>query len=125
MTVMELSAALGWPAVAKGEDKLVSCGWSGDLLSHALAHVPENAAWITVMANANVAAIAVLRGLSCVVLADGVQPDKSLHHVAIQEKITILSAQEDAFTASIMLSKQLSRETKNNDLRDSGNVAKK
>lgn len=108
MTVMELSAALGWPTVAGGADKPVACGWSGDLLSHAMTHVPENAAWITVMTNVNVAAIAVLRRLSCVILADGVQPDESLHRVAIREKITILSAREDAYTVSIMLSKQLS-----------------
>ena len=93
MTVMELSTALGWPAAAAGEDKPVACGWSGDLLSHALTHAPENA---------------VLRRLSCVILADGMQPDESLHDVAIREKITILSTQEDAYTASIMLSKQLS-----------------
>ena len=108
MTVMELSTALGWPAAAAGEDKPVACGWSGDLLSHALTHAPENAAWITVMTNANVAAVAVLRRLSCVILADGMQPDESLHDVAIREKITILSTQDDAYTASIMLSKQLS-----------------
>ena len=47
-------------------------------------------------------------GWGCVILADGMQPDESLHDVAIREKITILSTQEDAYTASIMLSKQLS-----------------
>lgn len=108
MTVRELSSALNWPIVAEGVDRPVCGGWCGDLLSHALTHAPRGAAWITVMTHVNVAAVAVMRDVACIILADGNQPDQSLMDVAIKEKITIICTQEDVYTAAICISQQLS-----------------
>lgn len=110
MTVRELSLALNWPMAVEGADRPVCGGWCGDLLSHAMTHAAKNAAWITVMTNVNVAAVAVLRDVACIILADGQQPDQSLLDVAIKEKITIICTHEDVYTAAICLSQQLSRQ---------------
>ncbi len=50
----------------------------GDLLSWVMGRAGSNSAWITIMSNVNVAAVAVLAELSMIILAENVKPDADL-----------------------------------------------
>ena len=55
-------------------DRPVTGGYAGDLLSWVMGRAREGDCWITIMSNQNVAAVAVLAEVGCVLLAEGVQP---------------------------------------------------
>lgn len=99
MTVGELSERLGFQNHAlPAPEREAKCGYAGDLLSHVLARVPESAVWVTVMQNTHTLAVAKLREVAAVVLADCQTPPSELIAKAEEEKINLLSAGQDAFT---------------------------
>ena len=59
-------------------DRPVEGGYCGDLLSWVMGRAPAGGAWLTIMSNVNVAAVAALADTACVVLAEGVVPDPPL-----------------------------------------------
>ena len=103
MTTHKLAEALSWKLLVAGEDRTVSCGYCGDLLSWVMGRAPKDSAWITVMSNINVAAVAVLCDVACVVFAQGSQPDATLRERAQTEGLTLLATEEDAYTAAVRL----------------------
>lgn len=104
MTVSEIKTALGLKTFARGEDKEITSGYCGDLLSRVLCGAPEGCAWITIMNNANVAAVALMCGAACVILAEGVSPDGELAKRARDEEILLLGSDEGAFSLAARLS---------------------
>ena len=52
------------------EDRQISTGFAGDLLSIVISKAPTNAVWFTVMNNVNVIAVATLSDVSAVVICD-------------------------------------------------------
>ena len=98
MTVGELAARLGC-RVAAGAPALgrrVTGCYAGDLLSWVMAHARAGDAWITVMGHVNVAAVAVLTGAACVILADGARPDADLLARAREQEIPVLLSGDSA-----------------------------
>ena len=71
------------------EDKDVEKVFCCDLLSVAMARAPEGSAWVTVMTNANVVAVASLAEVACVVLAEGFDYDEAALKAA-KGKVTLL-----------------------------------
>ena len=55
-------------------DRPVSGGYAGDLLSWVLGRAGQDAAWLTIMSNQNVAAVALMAEVSCVILTEGSPP---------------------------------------------------
>ena len=79
MTVRELTEALSLtPFHLAQPDRPVSGGYAGDLLSWVLGRAGQDAAWLTIMSNQNVAAVALMAEVSCVILTEGVAPDGDL-----------------------------------------------
>ena len=75
MTVRELTEALSLtPFHLAQPDRPVSGGYAGDLLSWVLGRAGQDAAWLTIMSNQNVAAVALMAEVSCVILTEGVRP---------------------------------------------------
>lgn len=75
-TASELRERLGLELVTEGQgDRMVSCGYAGDLLSWVMGRAPEGCVWVTVMSNVNVIAVAALADVACVVLAEGAALD--------------------------------------------------
>ena len=103
MTNYELISALSLTVFEQGEERAVTTGYCGDLLSWVLGRAPQDSAWITVMSNNNVAAVAVLCDVSCVILAQGSQPDEILLSRAKQEGICLLGSERDAYTLCAQL----------------------
>ena len=58
-------------------DRPISGGYCGDLLSWVMGKAQENDAWLTIMSNVNVAAVAALCDVACILLTEDVRPDDS------------------------------------------------
>lgn len=109
MTVKELADRLGC-RVAAGETSLerpVTGGYAGDLLSWVMAHASAGSAWVTVMGNVNVVAVAVLTDVACVILAEGVQPDEQVLRRAGERDVALLLSTETSFSLAAGISRAL------------------
>lgn len=93
MTVQELAAALGLEVLA-GEDldRQVTGGYAADLLSDVMAHAGAGSLWITLQTHANVAAVASLKELAGVVIANGRRPEADLLERAREHKVNLLAS---------------------------------
>lgn len=84
-------------------DRPVEGGYCGDLLSWVMGRAPVGGAWLTIMSNVNVAAVAALSDVSCVVLAEGVIPDPPLLDKARAQGITLLGTDLSVFDCAVRL----------------------
>jgi hypothetical protein len=76
MTEAEVAAKLGLEAINAGEGTREIKGiYAGDLLSRVMSHAKAGNFWVTIMANPNVVAVAMLVDAGMVVLAEGVEPE--------------------------------------------------
>ena len=78
MTAQELRKQLDLQVLAEPDpDKPVTGGYVGDLLSWVMGRAREGDAWVTIMTNANVLAVASLADTACVIVAEdsAVEPD--------------------------------------------------
>ncbi len=108
MTVFELKEQLRLTAYALPDDaRAVTGGYTGDLLSWVMGRAQEGDAWITIMSNANIIAVATLADVSCVILAEGAEPDKGVAALAAEKGINLLGSTESAFVLGAHLSKLL------------------
>ena len=74
MTVKEIAEKLGLTPVSVADDaREVQGGYAGDLLSWVMGRVPEGAAWVTIMTNVNVVAVAELGFVALVIAAAGIE----------------------------------------------------
>ncbi len=109
MTVGELKNALNLTLVAgeAGLSRFVKGGYTGDLLSFVIGHAKEEDVWITVQGHMNALAVAVMVGISAIVLAEGVEVDEAVKERANQEQIPVLVSQQDSFSLSSEIAKLL------------------
>ncbi len=78
----------------------ISDVYIGDLLSWVMGRAKEDSAWITIMSNSNVIAVATLADVSCVILAEGVTLEDDVLNLAIDKGVNVLSTHLNAFEAS-------------------------
>lgn len=104
MTVSELVARADLTAAAlpDGEREITGV-YIGDLLSWVMGRAASGDAWITIMSNRNVAAVATLADTACVILAEGVQPDEGVAALAEQKGINLLLSDESAYHTALRL----------------------
>lgn len=105
MKVSELLDCLALEIVAgrSGLDKEITGGFTGDLLSLVLAHAQEKSAWITVQGHENAVAVAVMIGLSAIILTQGIEPNERMCQKADEEGIPILKTKLNSYEMSIAL----------------------
>ena len=84
-------------------ERMVSGGYVGDLLSWVMGRATENCAWITIMSNQNVAAVAVMVDISCVILTEGVKPDETLLKQASERGVNLLGSSKTTFEMASQL----------------------
>jgi|GEM_PF-193740 len=100
MTTLDLERALSL-SPADGVPFLVrkvKSFYCGDLLSWVMGRARPGSAWLTVMNNVNVAAVAVMCEAACVILCEGVEPDAALRERAAANGVCILRSPKDAYT---------------------------
>ena len=108
MTVQQAGARLGWTEFHLADPgRRVSGGYAGDLLSWVMGRAGQDCAWFTIMSNQNVAAVALMADVSCVVLTEGVRPDADLLRRAGEKGVNLLGTAEDTFTAAVRLARAL------------------
>lgn len=77
LTVQKLVDKLGLSVIELPDgEREITGGYAGDLLSWVMGRAKEGDAWVTIMTNMNVAAVAQLTDVACVIFAEGVVPDK-------------------------------------------------
>ena len=104
MTVQQLMEACGFTAAALPQpDREVSGVYIGDLLSWVMGRAGADEAWITIMSNRNVVAVATLADTACIVLAEGVSPDEGVAELAAAKGVNILQSPESAYQIAMRL----------------------
>jgi predicted transcriptional regulator len=71
-------------------DREVKGGYVSDLLSDVMANSREGDVWVTIQGHPNIVAVATLRDLAGVILANGRKPDTETVQRADEEKIPLL-----------------------------------
>lgn len=93
MKVREFIDKLGmkvWAANNEGLDNEIKGVYSCDLLSWVMSHAQKGDAWITVHTNLNIAAVAVLTEVSCIIVPEDISVDQDTIKRAENEGIVIL-----------------------------------
>ena len=104
MTVSQLIEKLDLTVFAAPDaQRSVSGGYVGDLLSWVMGRAQADEAWITIMSNQNVAAVAALSDVSCVIFAEGVKPDPDLLKKAQVQGINLLGTGKSSFQTAVEL----------------------
>lgn len=101
MTVEAMRDRLELTALHEAETaRPVTGGYTGDLLSWVMGRAEKDAAWITIMSNVNVAAVAALADVSAVILAENVAPDAQLLSAVRQRGVNLYQSPRSAFALS-------------------------
>ena len=104
MTVNELTAKYALtPVTVTDGGREVSGGYCGDLLSWVMGRAQQDNAWITIMSNMNIVAVASLSDVSAVILAEGVTLEQSVIDTAAAKGVNILSSDKGTFEIAAMI----------------------
>jgi len=98
LTVGAIAEKLGLNIVVKGDiSQIVSGCYISDLLSDVMAHSNEHNLWITLQTHPNTVAVAVVKGISALLLTNGRNPEPGTIRKAEAEKVTIMVSPEPTF----------------------------
>ncbi|MBQ2316324.1 MAG: hypothetical protein II372_03385 [Clostridia bacterium] len=104
MTVKQLCENCGFTPICLPEpDRIVSGAYMGDLLSWVMGRAQENNAWITIMSNINVAAVASLSDVACVILTEDVTLEDDVLAVCNEKGVNVLCSSLPSFETAIKL----------------------
>ena len=105
MKVSELADALKLTVITDKNftDREVKGCYVGDLLSWVMGRAQQDSAWITIMSNINIVAVAALVDMSCIILAEGVAVDDEVIKKADSQGIIILSTDETAYETAVKI----------------------
>lgn len=92
------------PLVLAEPDREIEGVYIGDLLSWVMGNAASGDAWITIMSNINILAVASLSDVSCIVLAEGVTVEEDVIATAKDKGVNIVSSELSAFETAILLS---------------------
>jgi hypothetical protein len=74
-----------------------------DLLSAVMGGAPEGCAWITIMNNINVIAVASLTDVACVVVAAGSAPDEAVVAKADEQGVILFASADPIFETALSI----------------------
>lgn len=104
MTVKDLLNDPGFsPAALPAPDREISGCYIGDLLSWVMGRAKQDDAWITIMSNINIVAVASLADTSVIILAEGVAPDEKITATAEAKGVNILTSRLPAYETAMLL----------------------
>lgn len=105
MTVEQLSQNADFKILSMPHpEREINGGYVGDLLSWVMGRAESDNAWITIMSNINVIAVASLSDVSCVILTEGVTLEADVLETAKQKEINVLSTRLTSFETVAALS---------------------
>ncbi|GHV04410.1 hypothetical protein FACS1894211_16930 [Clostridia bacterium] len=104
MTIEDLKTKLHAKEIVVSEkSREVKAFYAGDFLSHVMGRMEPDSAWFTIVANVNVAGVAVLADAAAVVLCEGILPDEALKTKAKQQCLNLLVTDKTVFEACIVV----------------------
>ena len=89
--------------LADGERDITGA-YMGDLLSWVMGRAKADCAWITIMSNLNVIAVASLADTACVILTEGVELPEDVRAAAELRDVNVLSTDLPSYEAAVLLS---------------------
>ncbi len=105
MTVKALCDACGLnPICLPSAEREIGGVYVGDLLSWVMGRAEADDAWITIMSNNNVIAVASLADTACVIFAEGVAPTDDIIGLAQNKGINLISSPLPAYETAVKLS---------------------
>lgn len=109
MTPIEFANKYGMKVVTAGcgNERQIEGVYCGDLLSMVMGRAKENDVFVTVMANVNTVAVAVLADVACILLCEGVHFDEMSTARAEQQEVCVIESDEPAFSIALKLGKEL------------------
>ena len=108
MTVNDLLKNDSFKAVALPEgDRDITGVYIGDLLSWVMGKAQSGDAWITIMSNVNILAVASLTDCACIILSEAVALEDEVIKTAENKGINVLSFSGSSYEAAVCLEKQL------------------
>ncbi|MBQ7541323.1 MAG: hypothetical protein IJT44_03415 [Clostridia bacterium] len=108
MTVANLAALDGMRALTCPEpEREIGGVYIGDLLSWVMGRAKADDAWITIMTNINVVAVAALADTACIVLAEGVAPEQAVLDTAGAKGVNILQCGRPIYETALLLHENL------------------
>lgn len=108
ITVEQLIEKLGLEVIELAEpEREITGGYAGDLLSWVMGRAQAGDAWVTIMSNMNVAAVAQLTDVACVVFAEGVKPDAGALDKAKLHGINMLGSSKGIFELCALISEAM------------------
>ena len=104
MYVKELTdSEIFTPLTLPSPERQINGVYIGDLLSWVMGRAKADNAWITIMSNVNVLAVATLSDVSCIILSEGTVLDDELLKTAEAKGINVLSTALSTYEAAIRL----------------------
>lgn len=88
------------PAVKTDQEREITSVYCCDLLSLAMVRAPAEGAWVTVMGNINVVAVASLAEVSCIIVAEGMPVDAGAMARAEEKEIAVFTTDLPVFEAA-------------------------
>ncbi len=108
MTVRELCEKTGLnPLTMPEPDREVEGGYAGDLLSWVMGNAFGGCAWVTIMTNRNIIAVASLIDMACIILAEGCELPEDVSALAEAQGINVLNSPLGTYAICAALSKVL------------------
>ena len=90
------------PVVLPSPEREITGVYIGDLLSWVMGRASADEAWITIMSNVNILAVASLADTACIILAEGVTLEQEVITTANAKGINIISIKFDGHTDSLL-----------------------
>lgn len=108
MTVKALSELDGFaPAVICDAGREISGVYIGDLLSWVMGRASSGDAWITIMSNINILAVASLADTSCIIIAEDVKLSEDVLATAKEKDINIIYSSFGIYDTAVFISQVL------------------
>ena len=108
MTVQQMADRLSLTPLSVCEpDRTIDGVYIGDLLSWVMGRAKSDNAWITIMSNVNIVAVATLADVACVILAEGVTLDESVKATAGQKGVNVYSSDKTAYQLAASMAELL------------------
>lgn len=97
------------PLAVSDSSREIEGVYIGDLLSWVMGRAQQNDAWITIMSNINIIAVAALADTACIILAEGVVPEQNVIDTANAKGINLLTTEKTAYEIAVALSELIGR----------------
>ena len=108
MKICDIAEKLSLKSLALADSSREVTGvYIGDLLSWVMGRADSGDAWITIMSNINIVAVASLADVACIILAEGVVPDENVCTTALQKGVNIFTSDKTAYQLAAALAECL------------------